>query len=432
MNFLTKEVRTFLSCPRDMRILLLTNLVFAFVLPVIELFVAAYIMRNSQAASKVASYQVAIYAGTPLAFLLNGLMLEKLGVKFLYGMGMVCSGGSLVLMMSSPVLTIASIALSGFLMGLASGLFWANRDLLALMTTSDANRNYFYGLETSFNTITAVIVPGLLGWFISTATSRSPFVHTANGAYHAVAISTCVLAIIACVILSAGSFRRSARPKFLFFRFHRAWNHLLMLAVLIGLGQGYLVMAPALLVLMLVGKEGSLGAILAIGGLVSAVVLYVTGRIAQPKHRILVLGMGFVLFVLGSLVNTVLFNAVSVLIFMACLVLAKPALQWAYFPIQMGVIDAVSAVEGRNQYAYVFNHELGLFAGRLIGCTSFLYLAFTVSDIVALRVALPTIAILQLLAVPMARRVQREIMNMHTTNSQAQGYAMEPIPVEGS
>ena len=31
-----------------MRILLLTNLIYAFVLPVIDVFVAAYVMRNSQ------------------------------------------------------------------------------------------------------------------------------------------------------------------------------------------------------------------------------------------------------------------------------------------------------------------------------------------------------------------------------------------------
>ena len=36
------EFRHFLSYPRDMRILLLTNLVYGFVLPVIEIFVGAY------------------------------------------------------------------------------------------------------------------------------------------------------------------------------------------------------------------------------------------------------------------------------------------------------------------------------------------------------------------------------------------------------
>ena len=42
------EYRHFLTYPHAMRILLLTNLIYAFVLPVIDIFVGAYVMRNSQ------------------------------------------------------------------------------------------------------------------------------------------------------------------------------------------------------------------------------------------------------------------------------------------------------------------------------------------------------------------------------------------------
>ena len=45
-------------------------------------------------------------------------------------------------------------------MGMSFGLFWANRDFLALSTTNDDNRNYYYGLETFFYTNTYVVVPG--------------------------------------------------------------------------------------------------------------------------------------------------------------------------------------------------------------------------------------------------------------------------------
>ncbi|MCZ8215341.1 MAG: hypothetical protein O9262_03835, partial [Cyclobacteriaceae bacterium] len=39
------EFAFFLTMPRDMRVLLATNLIYAFVLPVIEIFVGAYVMR---------------------------------------------------------------------------------------------------------------------------------------------------------------------------------------------------------------------------------------------------------------------------------------------------------------------------------------------------------------------------------------------------
>ena len=41
------EIRHFGTYPFNMRILLLTNMLYAFVLPVVELFVGTYIMRNS-------------------------------------------------------------------------------------------------------------------------------------------------------------------------------------------------------------------------------------------------------------------------------------------------------------------------------------------------------------------------------------------------
>ena len=42
-----KEYDHFKSFPRNMRILLMTNLIYALVLPIIELFVGAYILRES-------------------------------------------------------------------------------------------------------------------------------------------------------------------------------------------------------------------------------------------------------------------------------------------------------------------------------------------------------------------------------------------------
>jgi hypothetical protein len=65
VNRLARESAIFLACPRDMRFLLVTNMIYAFVLSAIEIFVAAYVMRNSHDVSKVVTYQLAIYAEIP-------------------------------------------------------------------------------------------------------------------------------------------------------------------------------------------------------------------------------------------------------------------------------------------------------------------------------------------------------------------------------
>ncbi|MGC2163920.1 MAG: MFS transporter [Silvibacterium sp.] len=378
-------------------------MIYAFVLPVIEIFVAAYVMRNSHDVSKVVTYQLAIYAGDPFAFLINGFMLGRISIKRLYAVGMLLSAIAMLVMMSSTVISPMAIAGSGILMGIASGLFWANRGFLALSTTTDENRNYFYGVETFFLTITSVMVPAAIGWFIE-ATGKYGWVGgDTNNGYRIVAVCTLVLTIAASIVINTGSYRNPPKTRFVFFHFHSLWKKMLSLAALKGLAQGYLVTAPAMLIMMLVGQEGTLGLIQAAGGIASSFMLYAVGRASKPEHRVRVFAIGLFLFAAGSIVNAIMFDAKGVLIFMACLVLAKPVLDLAYFPIQMLIIDTVSAIENRNEYAYIFNHEIGLFAGRLLGCGLFLVLAFYVSHIAALKYALPIIALLQIASIWVAR-----------------------------
>jgi len=420
MNRLRKEFEVFLSCPHSMQVLMVSNMMYALVLPVIEIFVAAYVMRNSHAVAKVVTYQLSIYAATPLAFYLNGKVLGRVGAKHLYAAGMLLSGVAMMLMMYLSILTPLAVATSGFTMGLATGLFWANRGFLALTATNDANRNYYYGLENFVAVLAAVVVPALIGWFISGTTLYGWLGGIPNRAYHIIAVVVFGLTILAAGILERGTFRNPTHTRFVFFKFHPLWWRMLELALLKGLAQGYIVTAPAMLIMLLVGQEGTLGATQAIGGVFSAFLMYTVGRMAAPRHRIIVFAAGLLLFFLGAVTNTLLFNAVGVLIFIACLIVAKPLLDLAYYPIQLRVIDAVSQLEHRTEYAYIFNHEFGLFTGRLLGCGLFLALAYGWSGTAALKYALPVIALVQLLSIRVAGQISRGLDKAGNTS---------PVPV---
>ncbi|HND44718.1 MAG TPA: hypothetical protein PKX51_20520, partial [Cyclobacteriaceae bacterium] len=147
------EFNYFMTMPRDMRVLLMTNLIYAFVLPVIEIFVGAYIMRSSNDPKIVVIYQLTVYTGIPLTFLINGYLLSRVKTSHLYSFGMLLSGLSMLVMMTLDTLSATGVGVAGILMGCSFGFFWANRDYLALATTNDSNRNYYYGLETFFYTM---------------------------------------------------------------------------------------------------------------------------------------------------------------------------------------------------------------------------------------------------------------------------------------
>ncbi len=402
------EFRFFMTMPRDMRLVLITNMIYAFVIPIIDIFVGAYIMRSSNNPSMVAVYQLCVYTGIPFAFLINGFLLNKINISHLYSFGMLLSGISMIFMMTLSSIDMVGVSIAGFIMGGSFGFFWANRDFLTLDTTNDTNRNYYYGVETFFYTLTFIIVPAVVGWFLIKSTSLGWFGGNIQGAYKVVTATVLLLTILSSIVIHLHRFRNPDQKKFLYLHFDRLWKKMLMLASLKGMVQGYLVTAPAILILTLVGNEQALGTIQSISGILTAFLLYFLGRTTKPKHRIYIFAAGMTIFLIGALTNQILFSAIGVIVFVLCKVLFMPLHDIAYFPIQMQVIDILSVKENRSKYAYIFNHEFGLYLGRFFGLVLFIGLAFYVSKDFALRYSLVIVALIQMLAIPLAKNIMND------------------------
>ncbi|MEY3243090.1 MAG: hypothetical protein RIR11_4529 [Bacteroidota bacterium] len=406
---ITKEFQFFAAHPLGMRTLLLTNLIYGLVMPIIELFIGAYIMRNSDDISLVVIFQLAVYTGIPLTFAINGWLLNYFPIARLYSFGMLLSGVSMFSMMTLDNLDTMGVFIAGLIMGLSYGFFWANRDFLALNTTKDENRNYYYGVETFFYTTTGIVVPLAAGAFIAAVELNGWFGGQVNVAYYILTAAVFSMSLFASVLVHRGNFQNPKRSPFIFFKFDALWNKMLGLAALKGVAQGYIVTAPTMLILTHIGKEGSLGLIQGLAAVVSAVLLYVLGRVTTPQHRLMIYGIGCALFVLGALLNAGLYSSLGVILFVLCLLFARPLLDIAYFPIQLKVIDIVSKKENRNEFAYIFNHELGLYLGRLMGCGLFIVLARYVSEYAALRYALLVIAVVHFMGWFAMRNVVQDV-----------------------
>lgn len=426
----TSEIEHFRRQPFNFKMLIWTNVVYTLVMPVIDIFVAAYVMRNSNDPTKVVIYQLTIYTGIPLTFLLNGFLLSRFNIKLLYSIGMMLSGVSMMIMMSLKTLDVTGIGVAGIIMGMSFGFYWANRDYLALSITNDKNRNYYYGLETFFYTVIAVIIPFCVGWFIELVGNTE----NANFAYRIVTGVVFIITIIASIVCFRGDFKNPEQKKFIYFKFHPYWRKLLVLASLKGLAQGYLVTAPAMLIMRLLGKEGALGTAQSVGAIIAAVIMYVIGRVSKPEHRIYIFSAGLILFFVAALCNGILFNATGVILFMLFLLLAKPMLDISYFPIQFSVIDILSKIENRNEFAYILNHEAGLYVGRFIGAGTFILLAYYYSTEVALRYALIFIALAQLLSIFVAQNIIKEgkVLSKEHGIEEAEEKILTEAPVTGT
>ncbi|CAN5484908.1 hypothetical protein BH10BAC4_BH10BAC4_21640 [soil metagenome] len=294
------------------------------------------------------------------------------------------------------------------LRGCSFGFFWANRDLLALNNTNDLTRNYYYGLETFFYTITYIIVPVAVGAFLANTDTNGWFNGKINVAYQIVTGTVFLLTILSSYVIHKEDFKNPIQREFLFFKFHKLWTKMLVLAGLKGMTQGYLVTAPAILIMRLVGNEGSVGLVQGVSGVGTAIMLYLLGRTTKPSDRIYIFTAGLIIFLVGALTNGILFSAIGVMVFVLCKVLFTPLYDIAYFPTQMRVIDVISKIEKRNEFAYIFNHEFGLYVGRFFGLGLFIYLDSYVSESFALKYALIIIAVLQLASIPMAKHIIKE------------------------
>jgi len=410
INKLTSEFRFFKSMPHNMRVLLITNMLYALVLPVVEIFMAAYIMRYFADTSYVAIFQVAMYTGIIITSLTNGFLLKSFQVAHLYSCGILLSGISMVAMMFVKDLSLTGLIVSGTLIGAASGFFWTNRYLMTLNNTSDENRNYFFGLESFFFTISNIGIPLAIGVLLASMEDFQIFGIDLNIyiGYRIVTIIVFAITILACFSLARGKFENPIQKDFLFFRFDRLWNKQILLAALKGLVQGFLVTAPAMLIMKYVGKEGSLGLIQGISGGLTAILIYMLGRFAKPKHRIIIFGVGITIFLIGTIVNGIQLSMFGVMVFVLCKVFFQPLHDLAYYPIMMKVIDVVSKRENRNNYAYILNHEFGLYTGRVLGLGLFIFLAFYVSESFALMYSLIIVAALQMLSIGLAKNIMKQ------------------------
>src|SRR5688500_19618652 len=94
-------------------------------------------------------------------------------------------------------------------MGMSFGCYWANRDYLALAITNDGNRNYYYGVETFFYTIIAVIIPVTIGWFIETQGGDRQI----HNAYLIITGAVFVVTILASIVCFRGTFKNPEQKQ---------------------------------------------------------------------------------------------------------------------------------------------------------------------------------------------------------------------------
>lgn len=165
-NFIKSEILHFKNLPKKAQELLISFFFYSTAYPMISIFISAFIWKNNSNISHLIYFRAGQFLITPVAFLLGGILLKIFKINKLYFLGSIFMAISSMIIVFLKSETIFGFLIMGVLLGIGTGLYWANRNYLTLKETNEENRSYFFGLLFSFATLIGLVITLLVGWLI--------------------------------------------------------------------------------------------------------------------------------------------------------------------------------------------------------------------------------------------------------------------------
>jgi len=282
--------------------------------------------------------------------------------------------------------TVAGFLIMGILLGIGTGLYWANRNYLTIKETTDENRSYFFGLLFSFATLIGLVVTLLVGWLIVFGMS-----------YQLLITIAFILIFYSGLIILKGNYEKPKIGKFFINNSSYIWMRKRIIHLGIGLVEGLTYVIPGLLILTVLGNEGVLGTLTAISSIISTLLIYYYGRKSHAKDHKNYFIFSTILGLITSLLIAVVFNKFTVIIYSLLNGLIISFL-WLTFvsPVLKNIDQEVGQIE-EKRFSYVLDTEFFLNAGRIIGLIICLFIAIYHGTENSLRFSPLILSILQVM-----------------------------------
>lgn len=359
-----KEVRHYQTLSPTTRLLVLSYFFRSAAYPIISTFTSAYIWQGSHDVMLLILYNAAACAALPPMFMFNKFLLGRIELKTLYGIGIVLTGLSALLVVFYTSTSPVAYIIYGLVYGIGNGIYWSNRNFLTLKHTDSQTRSYFTGLNFSLSTMASTVVPIVAGWFIVLTVSAHIF-PTAKLGYGILTILAFGLLIITGWIIQKGIFEKPILTEPKPTPFSPLWQKARLLSIAIGLVDGPLYILPTVLVLKLANNEGILGSVNSIMAIITAAVTYIFGRWYRQKYYLRLFTMLLGIFILAAVPLLWTMGYVSVIWYVVVVNLADNLIWTVNEPKLMDIQDDESKMHGITHYRLIVDRELFLNIGRI-------------------------------------------------------------------
>jgi YQGE family putative transporter len=377
----------------DVRRLLISYYLYLVTYPLLALFTNAYLWRTGESLNLLVMYNVFYCAALPLGFYLNGWLLRRFHTLKLYAVGAILQGLVAVFIVVLPSGMTSILIGYGLLAGLGAGLYWANKNYLSLRLTKGSNRLYYNSLESAGDMLINMVVPALAGLFIIFGEKVGWYVP--ETAYKWLMGFALVLVSISGYVVQSSKIQDLDYEPMLVKKPSRTWQLIRIYNILGNIVIGAEFVIPSVLILVLVGKEGTLGIVSSLTAVLSAVLLYVVGRIGNISTIWKVVGLASVIYLTGTIILAYFFSPTAVLIYMIASTIGW-AFRWSpSYTIVMEIMDQED--HGKGQYAYVCDNEITFNIGRTLGL-GLIFILTGVDQMLALRFVPVLIGITTILA----------------------------------
>jgi MFS transporter, YQGE family, putative transporter len=348
-------------------------------------FLAIYLWRSSHDLVPVAIYSGLTAVMIPAAFVANGLVWRGLGAGASIRLGLFGSGVTYLLILMLGTQTPNWIVGLGLLRGIAEGFYWSGFHLVTYDSTSEGNRDRYFGAQATAGLMLTAALPPAAGAIIVAGTH-------VGGPYRGYELVFALAAVLLMAgMVLAGRLPSAARPRLSFRRVatlqrrNPDWRWVTAARLTDGFTGSVLGLVLTILTFLVLKNEQQLGNFNGVMGLLGMVISLGLAAFMKPRHRIVCSLVGGALLVLSTFLLPLYLTAWGLVAFGLLRAVGGPLHGNALSPVALQVIDR-DPTPAAMRYDYIVHQELCLGIGRVLSIGGFLLLAAPVNQMLLARI----------------------------------------------
>lgn len=380
---ISNEIKIFNGLGKNAIFVLISNILFEVAAPVIYVFSNSYFWYKTNDIKLIIFFNIFFYLFIPISFYLNGFFVKKIRIKFLLFFGLISQGLAVFLYILNATPDYINTLIFGSLLGFFNGFYWANRNFIVLETTTDKNRDYYNGLFLAIATIIGIIFNSLYGNFIG----HNEISETAKQTnYLIVSIFVIGILIFAGLFALKGRYKNPVVKEIYLKNPDSSWKNFRKIYFYTGIRESVSFMIPTTIILYVLNGEDLLGEANSLALLATAFIVYVLGRFISKKDRKYVISSGVLILILNSLLLIMFYSEFFSFIFNTLDAIGNTLLYLSLVPMLQREID--KQIENDNSaYKYIFDSDLFLNFGRIIGTVLIFGIIVLFGDEMGLKLA---------------------------------------------